>query len=74
MSVSASFSVWLSEIASSFIHCKRSGEISPNYSDVQTENVFVVMKIHVMVFWVVTSCSVVVGYQSLGDPCCLHIY
>jgi hypothetical protein len=30
--------------------------------------VFMVVKIHVMVFWVVTSCSDVVG------PCCLHIH
>jgi len=27
------------------------------------------MKIQVEVFWVVTSCSVVVGYQRFRDPC-----
>jgi len=25
-----------------------------------------------MVFWVMTSCSAVVGYQCLRGPCCLH--
>jgi len=25
------------------------------------------------VFWVVTPCSVVVGYQRFRGPCCLHI-
>jgi hypothetical protein len=29
--------------------------------------------IQVKVFWVVTSCSVVVGYQRFGGPCCLHL-
>jgi hypothetical protein len=27
----------------------------------------------VEVFWVVTPCSVVVGYQRFGVPCCLHL-
>jgi len=27
----------------------------------------------VKVFWVVTPCSVVVGYQCLRGPCCLHL-
>jgi hypothetical protein len=26
----------------------------------------------VEVFWVVTPCIVVVGYQRFGSPCCLH--
>jgi len=30
------------------------------------------MKVHVMVFWVVTPCSDVVGFQRFGGPCCLH--
>jgi len=29
------------------------------------------MKIQVVVFWVVTPCSVV--YQHFGRPCCLHL-
>jgi len=35
--------------------------------------VFTAVKIQVEVFWVVTSCSVVVGYQRFGEPCCLHL-
>jgi hypothetical protein len=31
------------------------------------------VKIQVEVFWVVTPCSVVVGYQHFGGPCCLHL-
>jgi len=26
-----------------------------------------------IVFWVVTPCSDVVGYQRYGGPCCLHL-
>jgi hypothetical protein len=33
--------------------------------------VFTAVKIHVEVFWVVTPCSVVVGYERFGRPCCL---
>jgi len=29
--------------------------------------------IQVEVFWVVTPCSVVVGYQRFGVPSCLHL-
>jgi len=28
----------------------------------------------VEVFWVVTVCNVVVGYQRFGCPCCLHLH
>jgi hypothetical protein len=31
------------------------------------------MKTHVAVFWVMTPCIDVVGYQHLGKPCCLHL-
>jgi len=31
------------------------------------------VKIQVGVFWVWSRCSVVVGYQSFGGPCCLHL-
>jgi hypothetical protein len=31
------------------------------------------VKFQVEVFWVVTSCSVVVGYQRFRGPCCLHL-
>jgi len=34
--------------------------------------IFAVMKIQVMVFWVVTTCGVMVGYQCFGGPCCLQ--
>jgi len=32
------------------------------------------MKIQVEVFWIVTPCTLVVGYQRFGDPCCLHFH
>jgi len=35
--------------------------------------VFMVMKTHVTVFWVVTPRSDVVGYQNVGGSCCLHL-
>jgi hypothetical protein len=31
------------------------------------------VKIHVTVFWVMTSCSDVAGYQSFRGPCSLHL-
>jgi hypothetical protein len=33
--------------------------------------VFTVVKIEVEVFWVVTPCSAVAGYQHFRGPCCL---
>jgi len=36
--------------------------------------VFAAVKIQVEVFWVVTPCSVVVGNQRFGCPCCLHLH
>jgi hypothetical protein len=30
--------------------------------------------IQVEIFWVVVRCSVVVGYQRFGGPCCLHLH
>jgi hypothetical protein len=38
-----------------------------------TFEVFTTVKIRIEVFWVVTLCSVVVGYQRFGGPCCLHL-
>jgi hypothetical protein len=35
--------------------------------------VFTAINIQVVVFWVVTSCSVVVGYQCFGETCCLYL-
>jgi len=32
-----------------------------------------VVKFHIEVFWVVTPCSVVVGYQHFGGPRCLQL-
>jgi hypothetical protein len=32
------------------------------------------MKIHVVVFWIVTPCSVVVGYQSFRGSCCVRFH
>jgi hypothetical protein len=31
------------------------------------------VKIQDKVFWFVTPCSIVVGYQSFGGPCCFHL-
>jgi len=31
------------------------------------------VKIQVQIFWVVTPCSVAVGYRRCGGPCCLHL-
>jgi hypothetical protein len=35
--------------------------------------VFTAVMFQVDVFWVMTLCSVVVGYQRFGGPCCLHL-
>jgi len=35
--------------------------------------VFTAVKIEVQVFRVVMPCSVVVGYQHFGGPCCFHL-
>jgi hypothetical protein len=35
---------------------------------------FCVFSFQIEVFWVVTPCSVVVGYQRFRGPCCLHHY
>jgi hypothetical protein len=40
--------------------------------DSATFEVFTAMNIQVVVFWVVTPCSDVIGYQRFGGPCCLH--
>jgi hypothetical protein len=34
--------------------------------------IFTAVKIQIVVFGVVTACSVVAGHQSFGGPCCLH--
>jgi len=36
--------------------------------------VVVVMKIQIIVLWFVTPCNDVVGYQSFGGSCCLHLH
>jgi len=36
--------------------------------------VFTTVKIQFVVFWLIAPCSVVVGYQSFGGPCCLHLH
>jgi hypothetical protein len=33
---------------------------------------FTLMKFHITVFWIMTPCSYVVGYQCFGGLCCLH--
>jgi hypothetical protein len=34
---------------------------------------FTTVKIQIEILWVVTPCSVVVGYQRFRGPCCLHL-
>jgi hypothetical protein len=36
--------------------------------------VFMAVEIQVEVFWLLTSRSVVAGYQRFGEPCCLCLY
>jgi hypothetical protein len=36
--------------------------------------IFTAVKIRVAAFWVVTSCSDVVGYQRFGELCCLRVH
>jgi hypothetical protein len=33
-----------------------------------------VVMFQVEVFWVVTLCSAVIGYQRFRGPCCLHLH
>jgi hypothetical protein len=35
--------------------------------------VFTALKMQIEVFWIVTPCSVVVGYQRLGGPYCHNL-
>jgi hypothetical protein len=35
---------------------------------------FTAVKIQVEVFWVMSPCSVMIGYQLLRGPCCLHVH
>jgi len=35
--------------------------------------VFTEVKIQIKVFWIVTPCSVAVGYQFFREPYCLHL-
>jgi len=36
--------------------------------------IFMVMEIHIVVFWVMTLCSDVVANQYFGGPCCCHLW
>jgi hypothetical protein len=45
---------------------------SGNLLDARFE-VFTPMKIQVLILWVVTPCSGVVGYEHFRQPCCLHL-
>jgi hypothetical protein len=40
---------------------------------IEIHAVFTAVNIQVEVFRVVKPCSVVVGYQRFGGPCCLHL-
>jgi len=34
---------------------------------------FMVVKIHAVILWIVTPCNDVIGYQHFGGPCFLHL-
>jgi len=36
--------------------------------------IFTVLKIHVMVFWVMALCNDVIVYQHFRQPSCLNLY
>jgi hypothetical protein len=48
----------------------KSQEINGYYARYE---VFTAVKIQVDVFWVVTPCSVVVGYRRFRGPCYIHL-
>jgi len=41
--------------------------------EIYTSAIFNFALFQLDVFWVVTPCSVVVGYQHLTGPCCIHL-
>jgi hypothetical protein len=54
------------------------GKVSNVLSSIQTGVLLRIVRkikknIQANVFWVVTPCSVVVGYRRFRDPCCLHL-
>jgi hypothetical protein len=50
-------------------------QIEINRSCQRRENfvLYTAMKFRVAVFWVVTTCSDVVGHKPFGGPCCLYL-
>jgi len=36
--------------------------------------IFMVVKIHIAVFWIMSPCNDMVGYQCFGEPCCPHFH
>jgi hypothetical protein len=60
----------------SIIHGIREVFILPKYWNHPTAFPYILALLFVgkvAVFWVVTPCSDVVGYQRFGGPCCLHV-
>jgi hypothetical protein len=48
--------------------------LNPFYTEAITRfEVLTAVIIQVEAFWIVTPCSVVVGYQRFGELCCLHL-
>jgi hypothetical protein len=45
---------------------------NPKFHYRTTFEAFAAVTFQVDVFWIVTPCSVVVGYQRFRGPCCLH--
>jgi len=55
--------------------CTRFGvHIFPLFSFGTRFEIFTAVEIQVEVFWVVTACSIVVGYQCHRGPNCLHFH
>jgi len=48
-------------------------KLTKSLSSTASFEAFTAVKIQVEVFWVVTPCSVVAGWQRFGGPCCRHL-
>jgi hypothetical protein len=68
----------LNSPSSLFVHKYINAFYLPTFEVIQDGKVFdfevfTLMKIEIVVFWVVTPRNDVVRYQCIGGPCCLHL-
>jgi hypothetical protein len=59
-------------VTNSFSHYSQSRILPLNFEN-STFRVFTAMKIPYVVFLFATPCSIVIGYERFGGPCCLHL-